>query len=154
MAFSSPSLDKRNIGSIPNGRLTPTLLIITSLLLFVSMRSSPHIQLKSRCLMQDRSDRSSTHCHTRKPVPVRLSRSNSLNLLMDGDSAPYAIEIRWRGQIPQGRLTLSQETRVLKHRLSRLVGRHRRGDWYIHRFISRLMTDRGFSRTRHSEHDG
>ena len=138
MVFSSPNIDKGNIGSIPNGRLTPTLSTTTSLLHSVSMRSSPHIQLKSRCLMRDRSDRSSTHCHTRKLLPVRLSRSNSLNPSMDGNSASYAIEIRWGGQVPQGCLTLSQETRVLEHRLSRFVGRHRRGDWYIYQFISRF----------------
>jgi hypothetical protein len=68
--------------------------------------------------MRDRSDRFSTHCHTPKPPPVRLSRTNWMNLLMDGNSAPYAIEIRWRGQVPQGCLTVSQEAPILEHRLS------------------------------------
>lgn len=37
---------------------------------------------------------------------------------MDGNSAPHAIEVRWRGQIPQGCLSVPEKALVLKYRLS------------------------------------
>ena len=51
--------------------------------------------------------------------------------LKDDHSTPHAIEIRRRGQVPPGRLSVPQETLVLEHRLSPLMGGYRRGDWYV-----------------------
>jgi len=51
--------------------------------------------------------------------------------LKDDHSTPHAIEIRWRGQVPQRCLSVPQETLILEHCLSQLMGGHRRGDWYV-----------------------
>jgi Peptidase family M1 domain len=80
----SPGPDKRNVGFIPNGRLTLILLTIISLLLFVSMRSSPRIQSKLRYPMRGRSDRFSTRCHTPKLLLVQSVAFTKIVPLMDG----------------------------------------------------------------------
>ena len=53
---------------------------------------------------------------------------------MDGNSAPHVIEVRWRGQVPQGCLSVPKKALVLEYRFSQLVGGHWRGDWYVVNF--------------------
>lgn len=66
-------LTSGSIGFTLNGRSTQTLSTITSLLLFVSTQSYPHIRLRSRFLMRVKSDKFSTHYHILKLVLVGLS---------------------------------------------------------------------------------
>ena len=47
---------------------------------------------------------------------------------MDGNSASHVIEVRWRGQVPQGCLSIPKKALVLEYRLPQLVGGHWRGD--------------------------
>lgn len=159
MGFASPSLDKRNIGFIQNGRLTPTLSISTSLLHFVSMRSSPHTQLKSRCLMRDRSDSSSTNCHTRKPLPVRLSRFDSLNPLVDDSTVATVLRMLSKF-VGEDKFLKGVSLYLKKHMYSNTVSRDL---WegigeatgiLSNNLLGVLMTKRGFYRTRHSKDDG
>jgi hypothetical protein len=64
---------------------------------------------------------------------------------MDGDSASHVIEVRWRGQVPQGSISVPKKALVLEYRLSQLVGGHRRGNWYAVALVVLIITDRGYS---------
>jgi hypothetical protein len=44
------------------------------------------------------------------------------------NSASHVIKVRWRGQVPQGCLSLPKKAPVLEYRLSQPVGGHWRGD--------------------------
>jgi len=88
-----------------------------------------------------------------KAASGMLVASIKLIPLKDGDSTPHAIEIRWRGQVPQGCFSVPQETLVLKYRLSPFMGGYQRGHWYV-TFGNVLITDKDFRRTGHSWDNG
>jgi hypothetical protein len=60
---------------------------------------------------------------------------------MDCNSAPHAIEVRWRGQVPQGCLSVPEKALVLEYRLSQFVGGHWRGDRYAIGLVIIVITE-------------